>query len=188
MVYNYNEVLYDNETLEAETVILRKFKKSDAADVLEYGSDAETLRHLVWEGVKTAEEARAAITDYYWSAPGIFAIEHRESGKCIGCISLRLEPHHEKTSFGYVLNRQFWGRGYMTNALSAVLALCFLKLELNRVEATYFVGNEASGKVMQKCGMEFEGIGRGEVKVKGEFRDVAHYGVTRERWLAARSI
>lgn len=48
----------------------------------------------------------------------------------------------------------------MTEALSAILQLCFDKLELNRVESTHYLGNEGSGKVMKKCGMQLEGIGR----------------------------
>ena len=186
MIINYQELLYDHEELDAKSICLRKFKKEDASDVFEYGSDEETLKYLVWDGVKSIDAAKAAIIDYYWSKPGIYAIELKENQKCIGCIDLRLEPDHEKSGFGYVLNRQYWGKGYMTEALSAVLQLCFDKLGLNRVESTHYIGNEGSGKVMQKCGMEFEGVGRQEVKVKGVYHDVAHYGITKERWYSLR--
>ena len=184
MVKNLLEVLYENETLETENLLLRKFTAEDAPDVLEYGSDAATLQYLVWDGLMTLEEAKAAIYEYYWSKPGIYAIERKESKKCIGNIDLRLEPEHEKASFGYLLNRRYWGKGYMTEALSALLALCFEKLGLSRVESIHYVGNERSGRVMQKCGMENEGVARREVKVKGVFHDVVHYGITKERWLS----
>lgn len=187
VVNNYKEVLYDNEVLFTDRLILRKFTKKDIPDILEYGSDAETLEHLEWEGVKTADEAMKGITDYYWSTPGIFAIEHRNSNKCIGCIDLRVNPEHEKSGFGYVLNKAYWNRGYMTEALTVVLKLCFEKLSLNRVESCHYVGNEGSGKVMQKCGMELEGIGKQELKVKGKFKDVVRYGITKERWLSLYS-
>jgi len=74
MVENYNEVLYENETIETKNLILRKFKKSDAPDLLEYASDPQTVEHLVWPGVTTIEEARTAIYNYYWSKPGTYAI------------------------------------------------------------------------------------------------------------------
>jgi len=185
MVKNYNEVLYDNETLHTKNLLLRKFKKDDAQDVFEYGSDAETLRYLFWSGIATVEEAKQAIVNVYWSRPGFFAIELK--GKCIGCIDIRLEPEHEKSGFGYVLNRQHWGKGYMTEALCAVLALCFAKLDLNRVESNHFAGNDGSGRVMEKCGMVMEGIGKQEAKAKGIFYDVVHYGITKERWLSLQS-
>ena len=187
MVKNYREVLFDNETLSTDRLVLRKFRKDDAADVLAYGSDAETLKYLFWDGVYTVGEALNDIVGYYWAQPGIFAIELKENKKCIGCIDLRMKPEYEKASFGYVLNRHYWNKGYMTEVLSALLKLCFEKLLLNRVEAEHFVGNEASGKVMEKCGMEFEGVGKQEVKAKGVFRDIVHYGITRERWLSLYS-
>ena len=182
MVKNYKEILYDNETLISERILLRKFKKDDAPDIFEYGSDEETLKFLVWEGLKTVEDAKMAIINYYWSRQGFYAIELKDNAKCIGCIDLRLETEHEKSSFGFVLNRKYWGKGYMTEALTAVLQLCFEKLELNRVESTHYIGNEGSGRVMEKCGMIFEGIGKQEVKVKGIFYDVAHYGITKDHW------
>ena len=187
MVKNYKEVLYNNETLFTPNLILRKFKKEDAPDVFEYGSDSETLEHLIWEGLKTIEDAKTSIFDHYLSRTGIFAIELKENKKCIGCIDFRLQPEHEKAGFGYVLNRQYWGKGYMTEALSAVLTLLFEELQLNRVEATHYTGNEGSGRVMAKCGMEFEGIGKSKEKIKGIFRDVVHYGITREQWLSMRA-
>ena len=182
MVENYKEILYDNERLETERLILRKAAKDDALDMLEYASDEETVKHLDWAGAKTADEVLAGIIDYHWSRPGIWAIELNESKKCIGAIDIRVEPEHDKSSFGYVLNRNYWNKGYMTEALSAVMELCFKKLDLNRVESFYYVGNEASGKVMQKCGMTFEGVSIQGVKIKGVFRDVARYGVTKEQW------
>jgi len=107
MVANYKEVLYDNETLATPSLVLRKFKKEDAADVFEFASDDETVLFLTWEKHKIIDEAKAAIVDYYWSRPGIFAIELKTNRKCIGCMDLRLEPEHEKASFGYVLNRWY---------------------------------------------------------------------------------
>jgi ribosomal-protein-alanine N-acetyltransferase len=182
MVTNYNEILYNNEMLQTERLILRKFRKDDVADILEYGSDEQALEYLIWSGIKTPEEALLTIVDYYWSRPGIYAIELKENKKCIGCIDLRLEVEHEKSTFGFVLNRDYWNKGYMSEALLAVLGLCFDKLSLNRVESCYYVGNDGSGKVMKKCGMKLEGIGKQEVKIKGVFRDVVHYGITKEDW------
>lgn len=185
MVDNYNEILYDNETLECERIILRKFRKEDAGDVFEYGGDEECTKYLVWNGCKSKEEALGNIVNYYWSRNGIYAIELKENNKCIGCIDLRVDADNDKANFGYVLNRQYWGRGYMTEALSALLRLCFGKLYLNRVEATHFIGNEGSGMVMKKCGMKLEGVKIQEIKVKGIFRDQAHYGITKKMWLDA---
>ncbi|MCL2357743.1 MAG: GNAT family N-acetyltransferase [Defluviitaleaceae bacterium] len=180
MVENYAEILYDSEILHTPRLTLRKFRKDDAEDLFEYGSDAKTLEFLVWEGLKTVDDAKAAIINSYWARQGFFAIQLGE--KCIGCIDLRLDPKHEKASFGYVLNRAFWGKGYMTEALSALLALCFEKLELNRVESQHYTGNEGSGRVMEKCRMRREGLSPQKEKIKGIFRDIVHYGITRDMY------
>ncbi len=180
MVDNYAEVLNNCEMIHTKRLILRKFKTNDAKDVLEFGSDEQTLKYLAWDGIKTIEDAKATIVNYYQSSPGIYAIELKENKKCIGCFYLKLEPEHEKASFAYVLNRQYWSCGYMTEALTAVFKFCFEGLELNRIESNHYMGNEGSGRVMQKCGMKQEGIGKQEVKIKGIFHDVIHYGITKE--------
>jgi len=184
MVENYKEILYDNENLETERLILRKSTKNDAYDILEYGSDEGTVEYLNWAGVKTVEEALTVIMDFHWSKPGIWVIELKENKKCVGTINLQIIPEHEKAEFGYVLNRNYWNNGYMTEALSALLELCFKKLDLNRIESIHYVGNEGSGRVMQKCGMKYEGVSEQGLKIKGIFRDVVRYGVTKEQWRA----
>ncbi|MCL2397304.1 MAG: GNAT family N-acetyltransferase [Defluviitaleaceae bacterium] len=183
MVKNYNEVLYKNERMTTERLVLRKFEEGDATDILEYASDAETIANLIWEGSTTIEEAKANIYDFYWSRNGIWAIRHAESGKVIGCIDLRLAHDDDKATFGYVLNRNYWGHGYMTEALKVVLRLCFEQLKLNRVEANHFDGNAASGRVMEKAGMTYEGTARQAEKVKGVFRDCVKYGIIRDDYL-----
>jgi len=182
LVENYKEILYDNERLETVRLVLRKSTKNDALDILEYGSDEETVNYLDWAGVKTADEALKGIIDFHWSNPGIWVIVLKENQKCIGTIDIRIKPEHDKAEFGFVLNRNYWNNGYMTETLSAILKLCFEELNLNRVEAFHYVGNEGSGRVMQKCGMRFEGISEQGLKIKGVFRDVVHYGLTKERW------
>ena len=182
MVENYKEILYDNARLEIERLVLRKATKNDVLDMLEYASDDETVKYLDWAGAKTEDEILKGIIDFHWSNPGVWVIELKENQKCIGTIDVRLSPEHEKSEFGYVLNRKYWNKGYMTEALSALIRLCFVDLDLNRVETFHYVGNEGSGKVMQKCGMKFEGISEQGVKIKGVFRDVVRYGMTKERW------
>ena len=180
MVSNYNEVLYKHPQLETERLILRKFREEDAPDILEYASDAETVRWLVWDELSTLEEAHAVIFNRYLTNPATFAIELKENGKCIGGISLRLEPEHEKTNFGYVLNRAFWNKGYATEVLRAIIAFCFEKLKVNRVQADHFAVNPASGKVMEKAGMLKEGYLRKSKKVKGILHDSVLYAMLKD--------
>ena len=73
---------------------------------------------------------------------------------------------------GYSLNRSYWNRGIMTEALDEVLRYGFEQLRLNRIEAQYETDNPASGRVMEKAGMVREGVLRQRLKNKGRFVDV----------------
>ena len=179
MVKNFNEILYQNETMKTERLILRRFRPEDAADMLEYASCPETVKTLEWDGAQTLEEVKAAIFNFSLSRPGIWAIEIEENGKMIGAIDIRLKHAHDKASFGYVINSKFWGRGYMTEALEEVMKLCFTKLNLNRMEASHYCDNPASGRVMEKVGMFKEGQGKQNEIVKGVFKNLVFYGLCR---------
>lgn len=78
---------------------------------------------------------------------------------------------------GYWIGKPFWGKGYITEALKAVLAFGFDKLQLNRIEAHHLDFNEASGAVLMKVGMRHEGILRKHVKKNGEFYDIVLFGL-----------
>ena len=183
MISNYIEVLYNNEYIETERLILRKFEKKDAVDVYEYGSDPETIKYISWLGVNSIDKALKNIIEYYWTRPGIFAIELKLNKKCIGCAELRIIPEHDKASYVYLINRQYWGKGYATETMQALYKMCFEKIKLNRVETIHYTGNENSGNVMKKCGMELEGIKKDELIIKDILRDVVHYGITKKRWI-----
>ncbi len=163
-------------------LLLRQFNSEDAPGVLAFAGDPEAIRHLIWRGVTNLDEARNVI-DFYYRPKGVYALVLRETGMCIGSFALNLDAENEKATFGYVLNRDYWNKGYMTEALRAVISMCFEQLAINRVESSHFIGNEASGRVMEKCGMRKEGLCLQEFKVKGAFRDAVHYGITRGQYL-----
>ena len=183
MVKNYNEILYANERIECEHIILRKAIIEDAQNVLDKGTDPEVLKYIGWPGVQDIEEARQSIYNFYWSNPGQWVIEDKNSGRCAGDIILMLDHRHDRASVAYSLSREFWGKGFMTEALQAVIKLCFEGLEANRVYAQHFVGNVGSGRVMEKCGMINEGIARQSMLAKGVYHDVVTYGITRDMWV-----
>ncbi len=184
---DYNEILRENLVLKSKRLILRPFTLDDIDDVFLYASDDVVTKYLTWPSYKEISEIEDVVKTYYIDKSGVFAIELEEEEKCIGCIDLRLYIEDNKASFGYVLNRGYWNKGYMSEALNLILDFSFSKLELNRVEATHYIGNECSGRVMQKCGMRYEGTGIQEVKVKGILYDVVHYAILREEWLIGYS-
>ncbi len=180
---NYNEIMEQHTILESDRLLLRPFSLADAEDVFLYASDELVTKYLTWPAHKNMSDIMEVVKTYYLDKPGIYAIELKSESKCIGGIDLRLFNDHDKASFGFVLNRHYWNKNYMTEALNLILDLSFSKLNLNRVDATHYVGNEGSGRVMQKCGMHYEGTGLQEVKIKGMYFDVVHYAILKDQWM-----
>lgn len=81
-----------------------------------------------------------------------------------------------------MLNRNYWNRGFITESLELVIEILFKEYKVNRIGSTHYVGNEASGKVMRKCGMQYEGTSPQELIIKGKYVDVVHYGILREKY------
>ncbi len=77
------------------------------------------------------------------------------------------------------------GKGYATEAARAVVNFGFAKLSLHRIQATHFGNNDASGRVMQKIGMLYEGCRRQHTLKWGEYRDIKLYGILQEDWRQA---
>ena len=96
----------------------------------------------------------------------------------IGAIGLSsIDYRHRHGELGYWIGKSWWGRGYATESAVAVIEYAFRTLDLHRVYAHHFVRNEASGRVLQKAGMIYEGTMREHVNQWGRFEDIKIYGI-----------
>lgn len=107
------------------------------------------------------------------------AIERRDDRALVGAIGLRIVPEHARAEVGYWIGVPYWGNGYATEATRALIDHAFDELGLNRVYAFHFTGNPASGRVLEKAGMRFEGELREEHFKNGEYRNSRVYGIIR---------
>jgi [ribosomal protein S5]-alanine N-acetyltransferase len=110
------------------------------------------------------------------------AIRLRHDGRLCGGVGLHPEAQHNRAELGYWLGVPYWGNGYATEAATAVVRYGFEQLKLNRIFATYFTHNPASGKVLRKIGMKYEGCMRQHVLKWGEFVDLEFYSILRQEW------
>jgi len=147
---------------ETERVIIRKPEMSDADDIFRnYTQDPDVTRYLTWKPHRTIQEARDCIQHRMncWeeqrSLP--FIIQHKESAQAIGMIDF-FKIDGWKIEFGYVLAKDFWGQGIMTEAGAPILKTLITREGIYRIEATHDLENPASGRVMEKWGMRYEGI------------------------------
>lgn len=149
--------------LETERLILRRYLPEDAEDMLRNWAQSERVtRYLTWEPYKSIEDANAYIrflTGEY-EKPDCYnwAIELEELGQAVGSISVvALREDVSCAEIGYCLGDGFWGRGIMPEALNEVIRFLFEEVGCNRIQASHDVNNPNSGKVMEKCGMRYEG-------------------------------
>jgi RimJ/RimL family protein N-acetyltransferase len=111
-----------------------------------------------------------------------FALTRRDHPLC-GSVGLALNPNYNLADLGYWVGHPFWGQGYATEAATAVIAFGFSVLGLNRINATHFADNPASGRVMKKLGMVNEGY-RPQYTLKWDkYRDIVLYGLLYEDWV-----
>jgi ribosomal-protein-alanine N-acetyltransferase len=113
-----------------------------------------------------------------------FAITLRENDEVVGMIGIHVNAEHAHGEIGYWIGVPYQGRGYASEAARAVIDYGFGELKLNRVFAEHFARNPASGRVMQKVGMTYEGTLRQHHKKWGEFVDAAMYSILRSEWRA----
>ena len=114
----------------------------------------------------------------------VFAIIENASEQFAGCMGIHPEPAHHRAVVGYWIGLPFWGRGLATAALRLIIQFGFDTLKLNRIAAGHFPHNPASGRVMQKANMRYEGTLRGSLLHRDKYKDEVRYAILRDDYHA----
>ncbi|MEW6032277.1 MAG: GNAT family N-acetyltransferase [Bacillota bacterium] len=154
-------LLLENVRLATARLELRPPTLDDAQAIFSgYAQDREVTRYLVWRPHSNLEETRMFLQSCLdgWASGSelTWAITLAGSGDLIGMVASG--PCGHKADLGYVLARPYWGNGYMTEAVSAVIEWLFSVPEVYRVWAVCDTANLASARVMEKVGMTREGL------------------------------
>lgn len=149
--------------IETERLILRPFTMEDERAMYEnWASDPEVTKFLTWPAHGSIEVTRMVLSDwvshygemdnYQW------AIELKELGQPIGSISaVSKNEQAELVHIGYCIGKNWWRKGFTSEAMQAVMDFFFDEVGVSRVEARHDPRNANSGAVMRKCGMTYEG-------------------------------
>ncbi|KGM94086.1 GNAT family N-acetyltransferase [Clostridium botulinum] len=174
-------------TLETERLILRRFRENDAIGMYEnWASDSQVTKYLSWQTHNSIKESRGIIgswiKDYHKKEFYQWVIQLKDNNKVIGSISLfNVDNHNENCELGYCISRLFWNKGIVTEATSAVVGFAFENVGFKRITACHDINNPASGRVMEKCGLKYEGTLRKIIKNnKGELKDHKYYSILME--------
>ncbi|HGA2292546.1 TPA: GNAT family N-acetyltransferase [Streptococcus agalactiae] len=170
-------------TLLTERLRLQPVDLSNINDFLEFSSDSETVFYMQRYKANTTEEAQMVLANVCMKSPlGIYAMIETESNKMIGIIELEIRDEFS-AEFGYILNKNYSGKGYMIEACSKLMSVGFEYLDLERIYARFDINNKKSGNVMERLGMKKEGELRHLAKnPKGEWKTRAYYSILKEEY------
>ena len=155
------EIDITNVVLKTERLVLREWKITDLDDFYEYAKSEEVGPMAGWTPHKDKNESKE-ILQHFIDGKHVFALEY--NGKVIG--SLGIEKYDEKElsgpiydnrlgrEIGYVLSKDYWGMGLMPEAVKRVINYCFNDLKLDFLACGYFLRNNRSKRVQEKCGFK----------------------------------
>ena len=164
-------------TLETERLILRMWRNADFEEYAELCADPEVMRFLggkVFDRTEAWRQMASMIGHWYLRGYGIWAVEEKDSGRLagrIGCINPEGWPGFE---VGWTLKREFWGKGYATEAGRRALEYGFNELDKPHIISLIHPENRASIRVAERLGETLEGTAR----IMGDI-DVLVYGIDR---------
>lgn len=174
--------------IRTQRLLLRRFRMGDEIEMYKnYTADPEVTRYLTWKPHNSVEVTRnylETILIAYDNADAYrWAIEFE--GEVIGAIdTVDVDTPNENCEIGYCMGRRWWGEGMMTEALRAVVAYLLTVPGFNCVHARHTERNPASGRVMKKAGMTYEGLLRARRKTEdGLYDGLYHYSMTRNEYL-----
>jgi [ribosomal protein S5]-alanine N-acetyltransferase len=149
------------QSLETERLFLRQPVAEDAGLIFEqYAQDPEVTKYTSWKPHKSVRETNEFIGRCIsvWANNSAFpyVLISQEDAQLIGMIEIRISQY--KADLGYVLAKSEWGKGYMTEAIQALTDWALGQDEIYRVWAICDVENLASARVMEKVGMQREGV------------------------------
>lgn len=147
--------------IESERLLLRKPRLEDARAIFEsWAQDQDVTRYLTWRPheriEQTQEFIRGCLRAWEGETRFPYMITLKETGEVIGMIDPRIEG--PKMGIGYGAARAHWGKGYVTEATRAIIDWAFQQPSMYRVYATTDIENVASRRVLEKLGMQCEGI------------------------------
>ena len=128
-----------------------------------------------------AERPEDVDFDRYLAVEDMMAVRQKDTGRLIGTV-LICRKEGDSCEIGYCLGSEHWRKGYATEAVKAFIGYCFLEKNFQKVYASFFTGNEASRRVMEKCGMVYSHFAPNEMTYLGIGRDLTYYVITKSQW------
>ncbi|MBE6153041.1 MAG: GNAT family N-acetyltransferase [Firmicutes bacterium] len=170
------------QRLETKNLILRKLEIEDYKGAFKnWCNDPEVTKYVTWEPHKSEEVTKELYETWIkeYNNPNTYKwiVIEKESNEPIGTISVvRFYQEDLSAEIGYCYGKNWWGKGYATEALTKVIDYLLNDIGLEKVVARHLVSNPASGKVMEKSGMKYSRLLHNcHINKNGEIEDIKYY-------------
>ncbi|HNX15066.1 MAG TPA: GNAT family N-acetyltransferase [Oscillospiraceae bacterium] len=176
------------QAIKTERLTLRRFTYEDADDMLKCWISDEKVQALYGEPAYKTKEAVIELLDKYiggYERMNYYrwAIILKETGECIGQIAFFLvDDKNHFVEIEYCVGTLFHNRGFMTEAVNAVIRFGFEQLNLHKIQVSHKAGNIPSKRVIEKCGFIYEGTLRDYFYDGDEYIDRLFYSVLRDEY------
>ena len=176
------------KTIETERLILRRFEYTDDTAMLKYWIADEKIQSLYSEPVYSTKEEVKELLDIYigsYEKPDYnrWAIIEKDCGECIGQIAYFLvDNKNHFAEIEYCIGSEFQCRGYATEAAKAVIAFGFDEINLHKVQICTKTINQPSKRVIEKCGLTYEGTLRDYFFMNGEYVGRHYFSILRSEY------
>lgn len=177
---NFNLLFESFPELMSEHYLLLNVKHANAQQLLELYSNSEVVRYIDMPPLHTLQDAQK----YIFNASNLFvkkqkvvwAIHDKEQKNLVGIIRLYgINKEHHFADIGFELNRNYWGKGIISECLQKVLHFLFTQIQFKRIEAQTFVGNVRSIKLLERLGFLREGRLQQNFLINGQYEDSFMY-------------
>ena len=178
---------FAEEILTTPDLVLRAPNKDDVADIARLANNrniSSMLGSMPYPYYEQDAEQFVQKVSNPDAGSHVFAITHIETGEFMGICGLHLEKRRfELPYIGYWLGEDYWGKGYATQAARALVDLFFKTGSEDKMLVTVLSNNDASRRVIEKCGGQFWKRGMDHSAYFGKDMEVDHFQVTRENWM-----
>lgn len=171
----------------SQRTVLRWISEDDIDALYDIFSNAQVMRY--WSSGPLANREAAAAMQREIAAGNQnntmlkWGLALRDSNLVIGTATLfNLNLDNGRAEIGYAMGRDYWGKGYMHEALQALVSHAFEVMKLRRLEADVDPRNAASIRTLERLGFQREGFLRERWHVNGEIQDAYFYGLLRREW------
>lgn len=179
---------------ETERLYLRAVEEVDAADIFDYAGNERVTKYITWPTHENIDVTLRNIQQNFLpyqekGVPQSYVMVLKENDKVIGMCDCHTITYEDVGEIGYVMNEDYWGQGYMVEAVMKLIEVLFEHVGLRKIKVMHIVENVASQKVIEACGFVYEGTFREHSLGKdNQLHDMKCYSILKKEYLERKQV